>query len=413
MLLKSLLKKVERLKGFVVESAIYKKGKIIFSLRPHKRSKGLCSGCGEPASTYDHLKKRLFEFVPLWGIPVLFAYRMRRLNCPKCGIRVESVPWAKGKSPVTYSLAFFLASWAKDLPWQTVAERFHVGWRTVYASVKWVVDWGLTHRNLEGIEAIGVDEIHVGQKGKFFTLVYEIGQNTRRLLYVARERKEESLRPFFSTLGHRLCENIRYVCTDMWKPYLTVIKESIPDALNILDRFHIMSHINEAINAIRAEEARELKSKGYFPILKNTRYCFLKKPSNLTENQKLKLKEVLKYDLKSVRAYLLKESFQAFWEYTSPYWAAWFLKKWCVRAMRSRLEPMRGVVRMLRTHEGLILNWFKANKEFSAGVIEALNNNAKTTLKISYGIRSFEVLKIKLFHKLGALPEPPVTHRFC
>jgi transposase len=153
--------------------------------------------------------------------------------------------------------------------------------------------------------------------------------------------------------------------------------------------------------------------KTYDTYVQNTRYCFLKRPSNLTENQKLKLNEVLKYDLKSVRAYLLKESFQAFWEYTSPYWAGWFLKKWCVRAMRSRLEPMRMVVGMLRTHEDLILNWFRANKEFSAGVIEALNNNAKTTLKISYGIRSFEVLKTKLFHKLGALPEPPVTHRFC
>ena len=146
----------------------------------------------------------------------------------------------------------------------------------------------------------------------------------------------------------------------MWKPYLKVIKKKLPNALNILDRFHIVKKLNEAVNDVRIEEHRRLKKEGYEPILDKSKYYFLKNEENLTEKQATKLTDILQYDLKSVRAYLLKVSFEAFWQYNSPYWAEWYLKKWCTRAMRSRLEPMKKFVRTLRRHQPLLMNWFKA-----------------------------------------------------
>ncbi len=161
---------------------------LVVEIEPRKNGLTECSICGKACPIYDHMADyRQFEFIPLWNIPVYFRYTMRRVDCKDCGIRVERVPWAEGKSPVTKSFALFLARWARKLSWKETAE--------------------------------GYDE----------------------------------------------------------------------------------------------------------EVLKHTKYCFLKNEGNLTEKQQTKLADVLQYDLKSVRAYLLKESFQLFWNYNSPYWAEWYL----------------------------------------------------------------------------------------
>jgi transposase len=132
---------------------------------------------------------------------------------------------------------------------------------------------------------------------------------------------------------------------------------------------------------VRAGEARELVRQGYEPVLKHARWCLLKNPENLTGKQCLKLTDILRYDLRSIRAYLLKQSLRLFWCHTSPHWAGWFLDRWCTRAMRSRLEPMKKVARTLRSHRELILNWFRAKKEISAAAVEGMNANAKLALR--------------------------------
>lgn len=129
--------------------------------------------------------------------------------------------------------------------------------------------------------------------------------------------------------------------------------------------------------------------------------------------QEPRLEELLRYNLRSVRAYLLKEDFQSFWEYVSPYWAGQFLDRWCTRVMRSRLDPMKKVARSLRNHRPLILNWFRARGAISAGTVEGFNNKAKLTMRKAYGFRTDRAMELALYHTLGALPEPGVTHRIC
>ena len=151
---------------------------------------------------------------------------------------------------------------------------------------------------------------------------------------------------------------------------------------------------------------------GYEPVLKKSRWCLLKRPVNLTGKQKLKLRDLLQYNLKSVRAYLLKEQFQQLWAYQSPAWAGKFLDAWCTQTMRSRIEPMKKFARTMRTHRELVLNYFRARKRFSSGVVEGLNNKAKVTMRKSYGFRTFRATEIALYHALGKLPEPELTHSF-
>jgi transposase len=206
---------------------------------------------------------------------------------------------------------------------------------------------------------------------------------------------------------------VDFVCSDMWQPYLKVIAEKLGKATHILDRFHVMQKFGKALDEIRAEESKRLQRDGYEPVLKRSRWCFLKRPANLTEKQTVKLSELLKYNLRTVRAYLPREEFQRFWEYKSAWWAGKYLDEWTGRVMRSRLEPMKKVARTIRVHRPLILNWFRARGEVSAGAVEGLNNRVKLVTRKSYGFRTSQVAKLALLHKLGRLPEPKHAHRFC
>ena len=182
--------------------------------------------------------------------------------------------------------------------------------------------------------------------------------------------------------------------------------------MNILDRFHIVKKINEAIDKVRNEETKSLKSKGKDVELKNSRWALLKREENLTENQATKLNDLLQLNLRTVRAYLLKEEFDYFWQYTSKTWASKFLKVWTTKVMRSRLESMKKVAQTIRNHEPLIMNWFKAKGELHLGTVEGLNNRLKSCIRNSYGVKTFKILEIMLYHKLGDLPVSEEAHKF-
>ena len=387
---------------------------ILVRIEPHKSRHARCSGCGRRAPVYDvSREERRFRFIDILGLMVYFLYPMRRVKCSHCGVKTELVPWSRGHSHQTLEYMGFISYWAKKLSWQEVAETFHTNWNRVYEAVKVAVEYGLSHREIKGVEAIGVDEVQYKAGHHYVTLIYEISGDVKRLLSVGRDRTEETLRGCLRGLGKEFCVEVKYVCSDMWAPYLHVIKEELSSkTLNILDRFHIVKKCNEAVDAVRKEEMRELRREGKEDILKETKFCFLKRPKNLTERQALKLRDVMRYCLQSVRAYKLKESFQLFWEYNSEYWARWYLRKWCTSAMHSRLTPMKRFVGTIRRHEELLLNWFKAKKRYSSGVVEGLNRKVNLVSRKSYGHKSYEVLEIVLYHTLGNLPEQKFVHRF-
>ena len=185
MQVKTILNSIEKYKSFVYLDARWSRGKkgkeIEIPIVARRNSKAICSGCNKKCSGYDRLPTRRFEFVPLYAIPVFFIYALRRVNCSECGVVVERVPWADGKNQQTNSYRLFLATWAKRLSWQEVAKVFGTSWDSVYRAILWVVSYGIVKRDLHSITSIGIDEI-------------------------------------------------QFACTDMWAPYLKVLKERASQA---------------------------------------------------------------------------------------------------------------------------------------------------------------------------------------
>lgn len=416
MQLKTILNRVEPFKSFVYVQARFveeaPRPTLEVEIRSRRNGRPICSGCGQVRPGYDRLPARRFEFVPLWGMAVWFVYALRRVECPACGVKAERVPWAEGKSPMTHSYRWFLACWARRMSWKEVAEAFRVSWGRVYEAVQHAVGWGLAHRDLEGIESIGVDEVQWHRGHRYQTVVYQLDESCKRLLWIGPDRTAKTLLRFFRFLGKDRAARLRFVCSDMWQAYRKVIAKKASQAIHVLDRFHIVQRMGKAIDQVRAAEVKQLKQDGYEPVLKGSRWLLLKRRENLSDQQVVQLGEILQYNLKSARSHLMKEDFQRFWEYSSPTWAGKFLDQWCTRAMRSKIEPMKKVARMLRAKRELLLNWFRAEGRLSAGMVEGFNNKLKLITRKSYGFRTQQAYETALYHTLGALPEPEFAHEF-
>jgi transposase len=419
---KTILNDIQPFPGFVYQDirlseAVHGQARELhITLLEHAGRPAKCSRCQRPAPGYDRLPARAWLFVPLWGLVTRFIYAARRVQCPEHGVVIEHVPWSDGKRPVTLAMMGFLARWGRRLSWRETARIFGTSWECVYRSVEWFVDWGLAHRVLTGISAIGVDEIFWGRGHRseaFLTVIYQIDGHCRRLLWVGRKRTQATLNRGLDALGGEVVGGLKYVCSDMWKPYLKVLARRAAQAVHILDRFHITMHLNQAVDEVRRAESTRLKGQPLARRLKKMRWKLLRKGSTVRGRAKVKLEGLLASKLATGRAWDLKEAFQHFWTYRSPAWAGGFLDYWTQRAMRSRLEPLKKVARMLRSHEALILNWFKARGEVATGATEGLNNKIRVVTRRAYGFRTYKAMEIALYHNLGKLPEPQFTHEFC
>lgn len=408
---------MQPIKGFVYEAVRFSPtlaDTIEVTVVPRENSKPRCSGCGRTGcATYDHQpQRRSWQMTPLWIFSLVLRYTMRRVDCPTCGVVVEQVPWASGKHRLCDGFRLFLAHWARKLSWQETALSFGVSWADVYVSVQWVVDYGLKHRVLAGIRAIGVDEVCVRLGRVYWTLLYQIDEHLVRLLWIGHDRQQETLVAGFKALGEPVCAGLRYVCSDMWAPYLAAVREHLPWVQHVLDRFHIRKQMNEAVNEVRKDEVQALAEAGLKPQLKKMRWALLKNRKNWTRKERRRMGELRRSGLASIRAYWLVAAFEHFWHYIEPSWAAKFLDRWCRRVRRSRLKPLQTVAKSLDENRAVLLNYFRARKAISGGIIEGLNNKVKVTFRKSYGFRTDHAREVALFHVLGKLPEPPLTHGF-
>ncbi|MGB2689769.1 MAG: ISL3 family transposase [Desulfobacterales bacterium] len=406
--IRSLIKETISLQGFRVDSIERCCFGIGIKIVPDRRYKPRCGRCGQTGKYRDKRPERQFRHVPLWGMPVFLIYSPRRVMCKHCGgICVERIPWSAGKRRFTDAFAYYLANWARILPWIEVARLYQCSWGTVAAAVDFVVTYGLEHRNLSGITHIGIDEIARRKGHKYLTNVYDL--KTKKLIWSGEGRSEQTLRQFFEYIGPDIAKGLQGICCDMWMPYIKVIEEKAPNALLVFDKFHIVRHLMTAVDQVRRDEVKE-KGKEHKQLIKHSRYIWLKNPWNLTEKQKVKLGSLEKLNLKINRAYLLKESFRNLWSYKTVGWASKYLKQWFWWATHCRLDPIRKFAWMIRRHEENILSYFKL--PINNASVEGLNNKAKVISRRAYGFRSIRNHILNLYHCLADLPWPKMVHTF-
>lgn len=351
---------------------------------------------------HDIRKEREWRDLSLRKLPLKLRYRPRRVECPRCGVRVEDFPWAEPWARVTTALFNAVARLARELSWQGTARQYGLNWKSVATIVKRAVEYGLRHRARPPVHVIGIDEVSRRKGQVYLTVVCDLER--RVLLWVGDDRTEEAVEPFFTQeMGARRCHTLRVVCMDMWAPYANLVREHATNAQILFDRFHIVKHLNEAVDEVRRSEMRRLSLKERV-VFKRSRWLLLKNPWNLNADQKDRLSTLVKWNAPIVRAYYLKESFQLFWDYRQPGRAKAHLEKWMSAAMRSRLEPFKNFVRLLRGHLDGILPWTKLR--LSNGAVEGMNNKIKSISHRAFGFRSAKNFIAAIYHCCAQLPLP-------
>jgi len=362
-----------------------------------------CGVCRQRCRRVHSVRKaREWRDLSMRKLPLKLRYRPRRVECPRCGLRVEEFPWAEPWARVTASLSNAVARLARELSWQGTARQYGLNWKSVATIVKRAVQYGLRHRKRPPVHVIGIDEVSRRKGQVYLTVVYDLER--RVLLWVGDGRTEEAVRAFFTKeMGPRRCRTLQVVCMDMWAAYANLVREHAPNAQILFDRFHIVKHLHEAVDAVRRDLWRRLSFQER-TTFKGTRWLLLKNPWNLTGNQKERLSTLVQWNTPLVRAWYLKEAFQLFWSYKQPWRAKQHLTKWINSAMRSKLEPFKKFARMLRSHLGGILPWTKIR--VSNGAVEGMNNKIKSISHRSFGFRTAENFIVAIYHCCAQLPLP-------
>lgn len=276
-----------------------------------------------------------------------------------------------------------------------------MNWKTVAAAVKRAVTWGLEHRPWKPLRVIGIDEVSRSKGQRYLTLVYDLERN--RLVWIGENRDAQMMQSFFRWLGPRRGRLILIVCCDMWAVYVAAMREKLPRAFLVFDRFHVVQHLNRAVDEVRRQCWRRLTGEAK-RAFKKTRWLWLKNPWNLKDEEKRRLSALCRTNQPIVRAYYLKEAFQRFWDYKSPGWSARYLKQWLWWASHSRLDPFRRFARLVREHLDGILRWTELR--VANGALEGMNNKVKVVSHRAYGFRKVDTYVTAIWHGCGGLPLP-------
>jgi transposase len=401
-LVETFIRKLLRLKAHRVTGVERSVEQMVIRIDRLGRRRLRCRGCGQPCAKIHQVEApRHWQHLSLWGLPVVLHYRPRRIRCPNCGVKREAVPWAQAWARVTRALARAVAELARHLSWQETARHFRLDWKGVASIVQRVVAYGLNRRRHRPLHVLGIDEVSRRKGHHYLTIVYDLERGV--LLWVGEDRTEQTLTRFFTELGRRRSATIQVVCLDMWQAYLKAVRIHAPNAQVLFDRFHLVQHLNRAVDEVRRSEMHRLSGQEKTSF-KRTRFLLLKNPWNLRTEERERLSTLVRWNTPIVRAYYLKEAFQLFWEYRQTGRGADHLRRWMHSAMRSRLQPFKQFVRRLRAHLDGVLAWTRLR--VSNGALEGMNNKIKLVSHRSFGFRTVKNFTAAIYHCCAHLSLP-------
>ena len=377
----------------VYRQIIDEKNKILelWVRRKRGNSKLECSGCGRKfADAYDS-RERAVRDLPWSEFRTTVHIEVYRVKCPDCGVKVEKVPLLPSKAPFSKRFEDAVGQACEGASARQVARRFGLPESTVRAiDLRYLERWAATRRK-PPLRQMGVDEIHLGKKQKFLTVVCNL--ETSEPLWFGRERKKETLDAFFQEeLTARQRRGIEAACVDMWEPFRLSIEQWAPHCRIVYDKFHIMQHANQAVDEVRRAEFFR-KGGQMRGLVKGKRWLLLSRWIHLTAVKRQELNQLFALNRKVFKAYVLKESLDRLWMYRYEGAMVNYLRRWINQLRWQRLEPFQKLAVMLLDHLDGILNYCRT--KVPLGVVEAVNGNIKSLLRRGRGYKNLRYLLLK------------------
>jgi transposase len=350
-----------------------------------------CSGCGRKFQDAYDSNERAVRDLPWSEFKTTVHIEVYRVKCPDCGVKVEKVPLLPSKAPFSKRFEDAVGQACESASARQVARRFGLPESTVRAiDLRYLERWAATRRK-PSLRQMGVDEIHLGKKQKFLTVVCNL--ETSEPVWFGRERKKETLGTFFQEeLSARQRRGVEAACVDMWGPFRLSIEQWVPNCRIVYDKFHIMQHANDAIDEVRRAEFFR-KGGRIRGLVKGKRWLLLSRWENLTAGERQQLSELFALNRKVFKAYLLKQSLDRLWTYRYEGAMLNYLQRWIDQLRWQRLEPFQKLALMLLDHLEGILNYCRT--KVPLGVVEAVNGNIKSLLRRGRGYKNLRYLLLK------------------
>jgi transposase len=354
-----------------------------------------CPRCGSKDVVRKGTVSRMFLGTPVGRCRMYFEAAIPRVHCERCGItRQVRVPFAEEKHRHTRQFERYALDLASITTTKHAAEHLGVAWGTVRDIEVRYLGRKYNKPKLKHLRHIAIDEIYLGKRMKFVTLVLDLESGA--IVYVGNGKSAESLDPFWKRLrgsGAR----IEAVAADMSNAYALAVHENLPDAVLVNDRFHVVKKYNEMLTELRRELHREATTKLEKKILKGTRWLLLMRMDNLDDRRRepQRLLRALKLNESLATAYYLKDDLNQFWEQPNKLAAIWFLDSWIADAQNSGIALLMKFAKSLASHRNGLLAWY--DYPISTGPLEGTNNKIKTLTRQAYGYRDFEFFRLKLF----------------
>jgi transposase len=365
-----------------------------------------CPECATRLALYDHADERVWRHLDTCQFMTYLHARAPRVECPTHGVKQVRLPWAEPRSRFTALFERFAIDVLKETDVLGATRILRVSWDEAWGVMERAVARGQRAKKKRLPTLIGVDEKAAAKGQRYLTIVCDIQNAT--VEYIADERKQESLDGYFLRFTEDERRTIEAVALDMWDPYVNSVLAHVPGGAEkiVFDRFHIMQHMGEAVNDVRKHEHRELLSEGD-DSLTGTKYLWLYGEENIPEKHEDHFSELKAANLKTARAWAIKESLRDLWRYTRKGWAERYWKRWHFWATHSRLEPVKEVAYMIKRRLTNILTYCK--HRITNAVSEGLNSKIQTIKKMAYGFRNKENFKTAIFFHCGGLDLYPAT----
>jgi transposase len=320
---------------------------------------------------------------------------IRRVLCRECQtVKQEKLDWLADFPFYTKRFAFYVGRRCRDSSLRDVAQEFHLDWKTVKALEMQYMREQLRRVGMPGPKVIGIDEISL-RKGHTYRIVVSDLERKRAIWFGGQDRSEESLDLFFQELGPKKSRKVQLAVMDMWKAFHNSTRRNTPQAAILFDKFHVLRHLQEALDKVRKREYARLSGKDR-RFIKGQKYTLLSRKENLTTEGRLALKTLLKANKRLNIAYLLKESFSQLWEYKQEGWARKFFENWKASLKWQRLRPYKEFAEMIERHWEGIAAFIRLEDKVSLGFVEGLNNKVRVIQRRAYGLWDEEYLRLKV-----------------